>query len=111
MIRADLREQEAAQSRSTLGSPAYTVLSGIRDHPWMLPSMKRANPLLSARPRDTRDALISVGHRRWARKIDGIQFSNLKSGPNDELVYLAIQVTTARDPFPIWGKSVLPRNH
>jgi hypothetical protein len=35
----------------------------------------------------------------------------LKSGPNDELVYVAIQMTTARDPLPIRSKPVLPRNH
>jgi hypothetical protein len=73
--------------------------------------MKRANALLFARPRDLRDALISVGHRPRARKIERLQFSDLKSGPNDELVYLAIQMTTARDPLPIRGKPVLPRNH
>src|SRR4051794_35226520 len=77
----------------------------------MLPSMKSSEPLLFARSGDLRYALISVGHRPRARKIEGLQFSYLKSGPDDEFVYLAVQVTTARDPLPVWGKPVLPRNH
>src|SRR5436309_2212031 len=62
-------------------------------------------------PRELGDALISVGHRPRARKIERLQFSDLKSGPNDELVYLTIQVTTARDPFPVWSKPVLSGSH
>jgi len=58
-----------------------------------------------------RESLIRIGHRARPRKVTRLQLDDVKSCGRDELVNLAIEVTTAADTLPYRREPVLPDDY
>src|SRR5215469_2520198 len=53
-------------------------------------------------------SLVGIGHRTWARKIEGFDLHDLKASPSDEIIDFSIEVATSRYVSPGWSKPILP---
>src|SRR5712691_10108467 len=84
------------------------AIGTFRESKPMRPSERRRSPRGAGSIRGTSDAFIHEGERVASSHVSDIEPLDVKSSRRDEVIDLAVEMTTAAEAFPARRETALP---